>query len=79
MFYAQINEQGICFAVTQAAEIISQADMIGLDFYDRSLLGKKWTGDSWEEVPVEPVEPQPDRITELEAVVDALLTGGVTP
>lgn len=67
MHYAQIDESGICYAVTQTTGPIEQADMIEIDGYDESLLGKRRVGNVWEDVPVEPVEPVepgPDRITQ---------------
>ena len=84
MYYAQINEDGICYAVTQTSGTIEQDDLIEIDGYDESLLGKRRTGDTWEDVPVEPeepeepVEPEHDRVTQLEQVIDTLLTGGET-
>ena len=81
MYYAQIDENGICYAVTQAAGAIEQGDMIEIASLDKSLLGKKRVGDIWEDVPVEPeepVEPEHDRVTQLEQVIDTLLTGGET-
>ena len=41
MYYAQIDENGICYAVTQAAGAIEQGDMIEIASLDKSLLGKK--------------------------------------
>ncbi|TAH58218.1 MAG: hypothetical protein EWM48_02115 [Sphaerochaeta sp.] len=81
MYYAQIDMDGICYAVTQTTGPIEQDDLIEIDGYDESLLGKRRVGEAWEDVPVEPeipVEPEPDRITQLEQVVDTLLTGGET-
>lgn len=78
MYYAQIDSDGICRAITETHRAIQGINLIPIAFFDESLLGKKWTGDTWEDMPIEPVEPQPDRITQLEQVVDTLLTGGET-
>lgn len=48
-FYAQINGDGIAFAVTQASAAISDHDLVLLSSYDTSVLGKRWTGEVWEE------------------------------
>lgn len=48
-FYAQINGDGIAFAVTQAAAAISDHGLVLLSSYDTSVLGKRWTGEVWEE------------------------------
>ena len=68
-YYAQIDENNICFAVTQTAEAVSSLNMIPIQGLNTELLGKKWTGEDWEEVPApeEPEEPEetpetPDRI-----------------
>jgi hypothetical protein len=54
-FYAQINPDGICYSVTNPYGPIIQADMISIDSCDDSLLGKRWTGSTWEDVlPPEP-------------------------
>ena len=72
-FYAQLNENNICFAVTQTAEVVSSLDMIPIQGLNTELLGKKWTGEDWEEVPApeeaeEPEEPEetPDRIAQIQ-------------
>jgi hypothetical protein len=54
-YYAQIDEQGICFAVTQTAGQIEQADMIPIESLDETRLGMKRVGDTWEPVPEEPL------------------------
>ena len=61
MYYAQINDENICFAVTQTAGIIEQTDMIQINVYDESLLGKKRVGNTWEDVPMPEPQPQPEQ------------------
>ena len=81
-YYAQIDENNICFAVTQTAEAVSSLDMIPIQGLNTELLGKKWTGEDWEEVPA-PEEPEetpetPDRIALIQEqnliIMDALAT-----
>ena len=51
MYYAQIDlEDSICFAVTETHGVIERDDMLEIDSNDISLLEKRWTGDTWEEV-----------------------------
>lgn len=50
-YYAQIDENGICFAVTETAGQIDQPDMIEIETFDEGLLGMKRVGDTWETVP----------------------------
>jgi hypothetical protein len=51
-FYAQINEDSICFAVTETYGQIDRDDMITLESYDSELLGQKWdaTSSQWHQV-----------------------------
>lgn len=58
MFYAQLNDKGICVAVSQLSAKVEQENMIALESYDTTLCGKKYSEGKWEGVPVEPQEPQ---------------------
>lgn len=82
MYYAQINETGICVAVSQLAGKVEQENMIEIDNYDISLLGKRWDGEVWEDVPQPDPGPPPEtteqRLARLEEqnliLMDALAT-----
>lgn len=57
---AQINlETKICYAIVRSREIIESDNAVNLEVYDRSIIGKRWTGSNWEEVP----EPTPEEPT----------------
>lgn len=60
MYYAQINQDRIAFAVTETAGQIDAPDMIALASFDTSVMGKRYTeqGD-WEDVPAPPA-PEPE-------------------
>ena len=61
MIYAQINEENICTVIsdTGSAEAV-RPNLIPIDTYDTSLLGKRYNNGIWEAVPEpEPTEPQP--------------------
>lgn len=49
-FYAQIDDGGIAFAVTQAAAAISAHGLVPLSSYDTGVLGKRWDGEQWHDV-----------------------------
>ena len=55
--YAQITRDSICYAILQTYAEIVQADMISIGSYDESVLGKRWTGTTWEDVPPFPEPP----------------------
>jgi hypothetical protein len=70
-FYAQINDDQICFAITQTAGLITQADMIPVASYDTSLLNKIRSNGEWLDPP--PIPPAPS----YTAFWDALTTSTV--
>ena len=50
-FYAQLDAAGVAVALTQAGEEITAANMRRLPQYDASVLGRRWTGTKWVDVP----------------------------
>lgn len=58
-YYAQINDDGICCGVSQLCGIVDRDDMIQIESYDMSLMGKLWTGAEWVENPNPPEPPEP--------------------
>jgi len=62
--YAQINEQGIAVAVTDSHAPMQGANIVQLPKYNPAILGMRWTGTHWADVPPEP-EPVQRRITPL--------------
>lgn len=77
-YYAQINtDTNICCGVSQLCGDVVKSDMIELESYDMSLMGKMWTGEWNEETqswdggewvenpnPPEPVEPTTEPTTQ---------------
>lgn len=52
MYYAQINQERIAYAVTEAAGQIDAPNMIALESFDTSVIGKRHTEQgAWEDVP----------------------------
>nr|DAL92535.1 MAG TPA: hypothetical protein [Caudoviricetes sp.] len=71
MIYAQINEDKICVGISNLSENKKSEDMILLDRFDISLLGKKWNGTSWEDVgEPEPPEPQESNTEKILKMVE---------
>lgn len=58
-YYAQIDDDGICCGVSQLSGIVEHDNMIQLESYDMSLMGKLWTGTEWIENPNPPEPPEP--------------------
>lgn len=46
-YYAQINEENICCAVSELAAEMNHPNLISLDELDNSILGKIWNGSEW--------------------------------
>lgn len=67
MFYAEINETGKCFHVTECELPLSNHIIVT---EDTNVLGKIWDGSQWMESPVpehEPTtEPQPTQLDEIQ-------------
>ena len=58
-YYAQIDDDGICCGVSQLSGEVDYDNMIRLESYDMSLMGKLWTGTEWIENPNPPDPPEP--------------------
>ena len=67
-YYAQIDENNICIAVSDLSGKVTAGNMLRLETYDTSLLGKKYNNGVWEEVP-QP-EPEPTQLDRIELQVN---------
>ena len=66
-YYAQIDENNICIAVSELSGKVTADNMLRLETYDTSLLGKKYNNGVWEEVPKP--EPEPTQLDRIELQV----------
>lgn len=48
--YAQVDTNGVCFAVSELASAINSWDLIPLPGLDSSVIGKRWNGAGWDAV-----------------------------
>lgn len=74
-YYATIDENNICYGISQLSGEVIADNMIELSSYDTTLLGKMWIGSEWVENPnSQVVEPQPEPVTneEIKAKMDQL-------
>ena len=86
-YYAQLDVQNVCVGVSQLAGVVDSDNLVELDSYDISVLGKLWQSGKWVDnpnKPPEPERPQPKPVTneqlqaELQAIKDdnlALMMG----
>ena len=66
-YYAQIDENNSCIAVSDLSGKVTADNMLRLETYDTSLLGKKYNNGVWEEVPKP--EPEPTQLDRIELQV----------
>ena len=66
-YYAQIDENNICIAISDLSGKVTADNMLRLETYDTSLLGKKYNNGVWEEVPKP--EPEPTQLDRIELQV----------
>lgn len=71
-YYAQIDENNICIAVSDLSGKVTAGNMLRLETYDTSLLGKKYNNGVWEEVPKP--EPEPTQLDRIELQVKTSYT-----
>lgn len=67
MFYAQIDENNICIVVSNLSGEVIADNLIQLETYDISILGKRYNNGEWEEVPRP--EPEPTQLDKIEEQV----------
>ena len=71
-YYAQIDDDGICCGVSQLSGIVEHDNMIQLESYAMSLMGKLWTGTEWVENPNPPDPPEPSTEPTNQDIMEAL-------
>lgn len=68
--YAELDENNICYAVSQLSGEVIADTMIPLETYDISLLGKQYDNGEWLEVEQPEPEPEPSQLDRIESVVN---------
>lgn len=71
-YYAQIDDDGICYGVSQLSGIVDKPNMIELESYDMSVMGKLWTGSEWVDNPNPPEPPEPSTEPTNQDIMDKL-------
>jgi hypothetical protein len=73
--YAQLNNENICIGLSQLSGEVSSENLIKLESYDASLLGKKYHDGGWLEVEIKPVttpikQPSETELTMMSAIAE---------
>ncbi|WP_418703816.1 hypothetical protein [Anaerotignum faecicola] len=69
MFYAQMNENNICTAISNLAGEVQDIRLIPIGFMDVELIGKKYENGEWVEVPT----PEPPLSETEQAILDTAI------
>lgn len=64
MIYAQLDNNNICIGISQLSGEVQSENMLQIEHYDTTLLGKKYENGKWIELPKPPVE-----LTEEELII----------
>lgn len=76
MIYAQLDMNNICVGLSQLSGEVQAANMLQIEHYDTTLMGKKYENGVWVELPPAP-EPIPapteEEIVQAELLLNQLL------
>ena len=69
MFYAEINQDNICFALLETDNEINKPTMIQIENMDTNVLGRKYENGEWIDVEPEPVTTEPNEQEIIQAEI----------
>lgn len=82
MFYAQVDEEKICLAVSRLSGAVEAENLIEIPFFDTAIIGKKYVDGTWAEVDNPTTDPESDpessRLDRIEEQLNALAAESVT-
>lgn len=76
MIYAQLDMNNVCVGVSQLSGEVQAPNMLQIEHYDTTLMGKKYENGVWVELPPapEPIpEPTEEEIVQAELLLNQLL------
>lgn len=71
-YYAQLNNKNICNGVSDLSGEIFDDNLVRLETYDLTVLGKHYNNGVWEDVP-QP-EPEPSQLDRIETLLNTSYT-----
>lgn len=77
MFYAQVDEEKICLAVSRLSGAVEAENLIEIPFFDTAIIGKKYVDGTWAEVDNPTTDPESSRIDRIEEQEQAILETAV--
>lgn len=70
MIYAQLDSNNICIGISQLSGEIQKDNMLQIESYDVTILGKKYENGKWIELPKSPVEPTEEELIIAQRIMD---------
>lgn len=77
MFYAQVDEEKICLAVSRLSGAVEAENLIEIPFFDTAIIGKKYVDGTWAEVDNPTTDPESSRLDRIEEQEQAILETAV--
>lgn len=68
MIYAQLDNNNVCIGISQLSGEIQSENMLQIESYDVTILGKKYENGKWIELSKPPIEPIPKEPTNTEVL-----------
>lgn len=59
--YAQLDKDGICIGVSNLSGEVNDVTMVRMDAYTVDVIGKRYVDGEWQDVPKEPIPPEPSQ------------------
>ena len=76
MIYAQLDMNNICTGISQLSGEVQAPNMLQIEHYDATLMGKKYENGVWVELPPSPEpipEPTEEEVIQAELLLNQLL------
>lgn len=70
MIYAQLDSNNICIGISQLSGEIQKDNMLQIESYDVTILGKKYENGKWIELPKPPVEPTEEELIIAQTLIN---------
>jgi len=73
MIYAQLDMNNICVGISQLSGEVQAENMLQIEYYDTTLIGKKYENGVWVEVPILPTPIPTEEIIQAEMLLNQVL------
>lgn len=70
MIYAQLDNNNVCIGISQLSGEVQKDNMLQIENYDVTILGKKYENGKWIELPKPPVEPTEEELIIAQTLIN---------